>query len=80
MWNDLDKEELPTYLEIACIRHSFENVLIWETIWLCNWGIQEARAGGSVQAAEESSPLRLEEYGDDLEPVGDGEACPRLLP
>lgn len=80
MWNDLDKEEPPTYLEITCVRHSFENVLIWETVWLGNRGIQEVRAGGSVQAAEESSPLRLKESGDDSEPMGEGEACQGLLP
>lgn len=50
MWNDLYKEEPPTYLAITCIRHSFENVLlIWKIIWLYNCDIQEVRAGGSIK-------------------------------
>lgn len=50
MWNDLYKEEPPTYLEITCIRHSFENVLlIWKIILLYNCGLQEVRAGGSIK-------------------------------
>lgn len=67
MWNDLDKEEPPTYFEITRVRPSFENVLlIWEIIWLCNCGIQEVRAGGLVKrTAEENRPVRLKGGGDD---------------
>lgn len=50
MWDDLYKEEPPTYLGITCIRHSFENLLlIWKIIWLYYSGNQEVRAGVSVK-------------------------------
>lgn len=50
MWNDLYREEPPAYVEITCIRHSFENILIWKRIWFSNCVIREVkRAGGSEE-------------------------------
>lgn len=66
MWNDLYKEEPPTYVEITYIRHSFENVLlIWKIIWLYNCGIQEVRAGGSIKEQLKAVlPARAKGCGD----------------
>lgn len=71
MWNDLCREEHPAYVEITCIRHSFENILIWKIIWFYNCGIWKVRAGGSVkeQLKGVSSEGEVEVgRGGDLEP------------
>ena len=77
MWNDLYKEA-PTCVEITCMRHSFENtLLIWKIIWLCNCGIREVRAGGSVKEQLKGASIDGEWEGCE---GGGREACQRPPP